>query len=420
VRKSSVTPSPNLPPVDFWENDLEIPAANLLAAAQKPDYIRPWVKRRSPTEISVLRVLIGLPIAIEEKGRTEELLQYAGALRPFVPVALFGLYRSTDATIEVANGCLSQELRQLAADGDGKYGKNALLFAIYDYSLKELEKVLLLHKLHTVGLARMKLAQTPRRPKEGALLEFLRSDSLKKVLKDFDQNQQDDRRCTLRGVLERQGGFLVYIRRPHKEDQLLIEDRLRHGHKADWMVLEFREDGRFLNVASHGKNASFEIANRIASAFYRRECVYMNIEEITYPAKLEKFLGRLAKNEAAQLVMVAVGLREPPLPGFETLGGSNTANRSVGPGILELQRLLRTRLLTGEYIERFTVLYDQRKRVRFRIDRLEDTTSKHPGYVVRYRDRDVRLTERPEFEKLFEREHGFKIVSTEKRKSKKR
>jgi hypothetical protein len=266
----------------------------------------------------------------------------------------------------------------------------------------------------------MKLTRMPRRPKSGQLLEFLRSDSLKKVLEDFDRHQQDDRRCALRGVLERQGGYLVYIRRPHKEDQLLIEDRLWHGHKADWIVLEFREEGRFLNVASHGKRASFEIANRIASAFYRQECEYVNIEEITYAARLEKFLERMAKNQASQLVMVAVGLREPPLPGFETLGGSNSASRSVGPGILELQRLLKTQLLTGEYVERFTVFYDQRKRVRFRIDRMEDARSEHPGYVVRYRDRDVRLTERPEFEKLFEREHGFKIVSTEKRKVKKR
>ena len=65
MTKPPEAPSPAFPPMDFWENDLEIPAASLLAEAEKPDYIRSWVKQRSPIEVSVLRVLFDLPIAIE-------------------------------------------------------------------------------------------------------------------------------------------------------------------------------------------------------------------------------------------------------------------------------------------------------------------------------------------------------------------
>ena len=166
-------------------------------------------------------------------------------------------------------------------------------------------------------------------------MEFLASEDLKKLLERFDRDRRDRRRYQLRGAFEREGGCLVYIRRPHKEARLLISDRLRHGHQADWIVLEFREEGRLLNVASHGKKASFEIADRIASAFYGQPCEYINVEEVVYSAQLEAFLEQLAKSKAQDLLMVAFGFREPLLPGLEVLEGFNPANVSAGPAILD-------------------------------------------------------------------------------------
>jgi hypothetical protein len=198
--------------------------------------------------------------------------------------------------MEVADECVSDHLRGLAAIGEGVYDKSALLFAISDHSLEKLEKVFFLDKLHRVGLARLKLRRTPRRPRQ-SLLGFLASEDLKKLLERFDRDRRDRRRSQLRGVFERDGGCLVYIRGPHKEARLLLGDRLRHGHRADWIVLEFREGGRRLNVASHGKKASFEIADRIASVFYGQLCEYINVEEVVYSAQLEAFLEQLAKGD---------------------------------------------------------------------------------------------------------------------------
>ena len=418
MTKAPEASSPAFPSIDFWEDRLEI-RADLVTAYRTPSQIERWVNNRSPAEVAVLRALVGLPADAKRNDRRADLLRYGDELRRFVPVSVFGLYKSTLATIEVAKACVSDQLRALATISDGTYDKSALLFAIYDHSIDELERVLFLDKLHRVGLARMKLRRTPRRPSR-SLMSFLLSDDLKKLLERFDHDRRDGRRCQLRGVFEREGGRLVYIRRPHKEGQLLISDRLRHGHRADWIVLEFRKECRLLNVASHGKKASFAIADRIASAFYGQPCEYVNIEEVVYSAQLEAFLERLAKNEAQGLVMAAFGFREPPLPTLEGLEGFNSGSVSVGPAILELQRLLHAPLLDGDHLQHLKIVYRD-KRVPLRIDRLEDAgPNKGPRYVVRYRDQSLNLAERAEFEKLIERDHGFKICSTEKNRAKKR
>ena len=408
--------SPPLPPNDFWEDRLEI-RADFLSAYRTPSQIERWVANRSRNEVAVLRALVGLPADAKRSDRRADLLKYADELRRFIPVSVFGLYKSTLATVEVASGCVSKEILKLAAADEDTHDKTALLFAIYDHSLDALEKVFFLDKLHRVGLARMKLRRVPRRPRS-SLMSFLCSDRFKELLERFDRDRRDGRRCQLRSVFERKGGCLVYIRCPHTEGRLLIGDRLRHGHRADWIVLEFRKEGRLLNVASHGKKASFAIADRIASSFYGQACEYRNIEEVVYSAQLEAFLDQLATNKAQDLLMVSFGFREPPLPALEVLEGSNSASVSVGPAILALQRLLQLSLLDGDHLEHLKVVYRD-KRVPLRIDRLEETNQGRQ-YVIRYRDQSLNLTERAEFEKLIERNHGFKIVSTEKNRVKKR
>ena len=126
----------------------------------------------------------------------------------------------------------------------------------------------------------------------------------------------------------------MFIRRPHKPTHQLVDDRVVHGHKADWIVLEYREEGRLLNVASHGKKASFVIANQITSAFFDAPCEYVNVEEVVFPGQLQRFLEQLAEDDASELTLVAAELRELPLRGFDTLGGSSELNASVGPGVL--------------------------------------------------------------------------------------
>jgi hypothetical protein len=415
VSQVPLTPS-STPALDFWEDKLETRAADLLSISRNSNSIGKWIKQRSSAEISVLRALVGLPIDPGAKGRAEQLLQYTDDLGRFVPVASFGFYKSMQAALEVAEAHISADLLCLAEKSDGTYDTIALLFAIYDHSPDGLELVFYLDKLHRVGLAPMKLRRVPRRPAQ-SFSSFLHSGRLHGVLRSFDDEQRDGRRCTLRRVLDRDGGHLVFIRRPFRWTHQLVDNRVVHGHTADWIVLEFREEGRLLNVASHGKKSSFIIANRIASAFYGTPSEYVNVEEVAFPAQLQHFLDRLAADEAPELTLVAVEFGELPLPGFSQFGGSNAKNAPVGQGVRILEARLETRLLDGEHVHSIKVLY-KHKRVLIKIEDSEKSSLDERRYVVRYGDQRLNLRERKEFEDLIERGYGFKIVSTEKRRIK--
>jgi hypothetical protein len=91
----------------------------------------------------------------------------------------------------------------------------------------------------------------------------------------------------------------------------------------------------------------------------------------------------------------------------------------VGTGVLALEKLLATPLLDGEHFSSCKVLF-KNKRVLIKIERAEDATLAKRRYVVRYGDQRLNLTERKRFQELIEREYGFKIVSTEKRRIKAR
>ena len=89
--------SPGLPPIDFWEDRLEI-RADLIAAYRSQSEIERWLNNRAGAEVAVLRALVGLPADAKRNERRADLLRYADELRRFVPVSVFGLYKSTLAT----------------------------------------------------------------------------------------------------------------------------------------------------------------------------------------------------------------------------------------------------------------------------------------------------------------------------------
>ena len=126
------TGGPSDPPVTFWEHALEIPASRLLAFADEPGFIGPWLKRRSLRQVSMLRALLGLPIEAPAQERRTALQECSNAVRRFVPAAEFAARKSMHATLAVAKMCLSETDIALAHEAEGRYDTMALVFAILD------------------------------------------------------------------------------------------------------------------------------------------------------------------------------------------------------------------------------------------------------------------------------------------------
>ena len=194
-----------------------------------------------------------------------------------------------------------------------------------------------LDKLHKVGFARMRLPQPPRRPSR-RFKDFLASGEVLAVLRQFDADQRDRHTSEFQQVIELRDAEVVFIRRPHQQRYVLAENRVVHGFTPDQIVLDFRDEAARLNIASHGHAASYEIANRLASAFYGRECEYENLTEETFAAQVLRFLHSLRSNQARDLRLVEIAVKQSPLHGALDIAINSSDNSAIGVGLSELER----------------------------------------------------------------------------------
>lgn len=403
---------PDGPPVKFWENTLEFPAARLLENAESPEFMNNWVQHRRPRQVAMLRHLLGLPVDARLRERKAQLRDRQDELIKFVPAIPFAIRKSMQATLDVAVDCLDEAIIALARERDGSYDTTALIFGILDRSWPDLEKVFHLDKLHKVGFERMRLRRPPRRPAQ-RFKDFLASDEVLAVLRRFDAEQRDRHTSQFQKVIEVRDAQVVFIRRPHQESYVLAGNEVIHGFSSDQIVLDFRNEAARLNVASHNHAASYEIANRIASAFYRQPCEYEDVTEEAFAAQIARFLRALRDDQARDLRLVEIRLQGSPLRGAPDMDLSNRSNLSLGPALAQLERALAWTINDVDFLPSFKILFNQ-KRVPMEIEPLGGS-GEDRKYVLRYRDKSLPLDERPVFEALIEQDHGIKVVPTEKR-----
>lgn len=404
---------PDRPPIEFWENTLELPVTRLLEDAEAPQFMTYWIGQRRARQVAMLRYLLGLPVEVPLKERKSQLRDRQAELIRFVPALQFALRKSMHAALDVAAGCLDDAIIELAQESNGSYDTVALIFGILDRSWPNLEKVFHLDKLHKVGFARMRLPKPPRRPAR-RFKDFLASGEPVAMLRRFDADQGDRHTSQFQQVIKVRDAQVVFIRRPHQQQYVLAEDRVVHGFSPDQIVLDFRDEAARLNIASHGHAASYDIANRLASAFYGRDCVYENITEEAFAAQIARFLRTLRNEKARDLRLVEMRLRATPLYGGPDLHLSNKDDLSIGRALEELEQALNWTIEDLDRIPGFKVLYND-KRVAMEIEPVEAGSADDRKYALRYRDQSLSLSERRVFEELIEQDHGIKVVSTEKR-----
>ena len=352
VFENASTGEPSEPPIDFWEHTLEIPASRLLDFANDPGFMGLWIKRRTLRQVMMLRSLLGLPTEASARERRTGLQELSSELGRFVLAAEFASRKSMHATLDVAKGCLGETEIALAYLADGGYDTTALVFAILDRAWPELEKLFHLDKLHKVGFARMRLAKPPRRP-ERKLKYFLNSGELLSLLRHYDAEQNDRHRSELQTIIELPGSMIVFIRRPHHQSLVLTEQRVVHGFTADQIILDFRDEAARLNVASHGHAASYDIANRIASAYYGQSCEYENITEETYPAQISRFLRMVRDNEEHDFRLVEMLLQRSPLTGAPDLLLKNDDGLPISAALAQIEQALSWTIDDLDRIPRF-------------------------------------------------------------------
>jgi hypothetical protein len=399
---------------NFWEDDLEMSLDPWLGYATNRSYMENWLLGLTKRQIQVLCESLDLDGGERLKDQREALLGSNGRLIPYFLVDRFHYRRSKVATADYAATVLPTKAIEDSRSGADGFDTLALLFSLYRKAPSHLRTVYHLERIHSTGFARMKIKGNVRRPEKVSFVDFLTQKVVEQILAAYDREKNDGRGSEFKNIVPHGQHHLLFIRREEQRSMLLRSQHAVHGFKPEWIVLDFRDNGKGVDISSLSMSVPLEIANRIASAYFNHKCEYENEVQVTYKEQIVKFLDRLTKDECRDdgLVLVEATVRNSPLDGAPGLRISSGESESIGESIRHFERAVAKIMDDLDLVKSIKVLYAD-KRVGMMFDRVE---SVEEGYVVRYHDAMLNAKERQAFEtKLREEPYGLRVLSTEKR-----
>lgn len=395
----------------FWEDDLEMAMAPVLQPALANGHVSEWIGKRPGRQVSVLCRLLGVDEGGSVQERKSALKNLHDDALPYVLVDRFAKYKSSVAVIDLARGCLPAPVLELCQkDEDGReYDTAALLFALYARDADNLRLVFHLDKIHKSGFARMKLKTKARKPAR-SLMDVLEEKQLRGALQAFDQTKRDGRQSELKAVVPHGERFLVFIRRANRRDLILGNGGVMHGYRPEWIILDFEAGAKRVNISSDTVSIPLEIANRIASDYFGKDCEYDNESEITYARQIQRFLQKLSGKSTGEVVLVELVAGNCALGGSPKIKITDPDSNSIGPAVAHFEKAVGGLFDQVQHLESVKV-YFRKKRVSLIFEAEEDEDE----YVVRYSDHRLNAGERILFENYMRETHGIPVLSTEKR-----
>ncbi|MDP8241340.1 MAG: hypothetical protein P9X24_19810 [Candidatus Hatepunaea meridiana] len=217
------------PPLTFWENDLEMGLEDFFARSRQDGFVADWVNRRTGRQVNLLCMNLGLDGTGSVQYKKDRLRSCKDELLSYLLVDQFAKYKSKIATVDFANGVLTDGVLETCRKTEEDFDTTALLFAIYNNRWSDLRLVFHLDKTHKSGFARMKLKDTVRRPQQ-SFQEFLLPEKVKDILDGFDRTKGDGHLSEFKNVVSQDGHNLVFIRRAERPSLVL-----RGGRNNPWL-----------------------------------------------------------------------------------------------------------------------------------------------------------------------------------------
>ncbi len=400
----------NEPTSAFWENDLEMGLEDFLARSRRDGFMDDWISHRTGRQVDVLCNNLSLDGTGSVQSKKDRLRSCDDKLQPYLLVDQFAKYKSKIATVDFAKRVLAGDALEICRKNDEDFDTTALLFAIYHKNWSNLRLVFHLDKIHKSGFARMKLKDKVRRPQR-SFQEFLLPETVQGILEGFDKVKGDGRTSEFKSVVNHNEHHLVFIRRAERPDLVLRKGGIVHGYRPEWIILDFADSAKRVDISSVSVSVPLEIANRLVSGYFGMSCEYENESQITFAKQLERFLDILRKEKTGELLLVEVVVLNSPLEGSPKIKITDPDSHPIGDAIGHFEKAVGGILSEIENIESIKVYYHN-KRVSLIFEKIEDEDDK---YVVRYSDHRLNATERRMFEDYLRDIHGIPILSTEKR-----
>jgi hypothetical protein len=392
------------PPPEFWESELEMNLEHAFLQLREEGRMETWVEKRKGREAKVLLQNCGIATEVSSRKNKETLRACNGHLLQYALVDYFRARKLKQAIIDVATKHLTPEEIEPCRAKDG-YDVAALLYALYHKDPKALRDVFLLDKFHKSGFARMVLDKNIRRP-EQPLSDFLTPEYMCELLQACDLDRNDGRTSELKDIRSDDDRYSIYIRRADRPEMIVGAAGVLHGYKPEWIILNFLDGGKRVNIASTSIKTPVHIANRLAHAYFQQPCEYINQSKITTPKQIERLFSLLKDGRDENLTLVALTVKHSPLEGQPRL--TIESSEGIGDALFQFERQVGDLLSSMSKIEKFNLVY-RKKKVHLKLEHVD------AGVVVRYSDGKLNLSERKQFETYMEKEHGITALSTEKR-----
>lgn len=393
----------------FWEDDLEMSIEPLLRPALENGTFGEWLGKRSGRQVSMLCAALGIDEDGSVQARKAALSDIGEVALAYLLVESFAKFKSKVAVVGVAKQHLTKAVVEACQKDEAgeDFDTAALLFALFRKDPELLRLVFHVDKIHKTGFARMKLKGDVRSPAR-ALGEALPEKDLRKLLDAFDKTKHDGRRSELKAAVPIDGRFLVFVRRAERPDHIIGAGGLVHGYRPEWIILDFEDRAKRVNISSVSVSVPLEIANRIASTYHGKEVEYDNESEITYAKQIAKLLRSLVPLKQGDLLLVELVVAVSPLEGSAKIKITN--DTPIGDAVSHFERGIGGILDRVERLESAKVLFKQK-----RVSLLFESDGADEQYVVRYSDHRLNASERRVFEDHMRKVHGIPVLSTEKR-----
>jgi len=180
-------------------------------------------------------------------------------------------------------------MKSYLVKNNSKYDKKSLLFLLFHADHNLLKSVYHFDKIQRKGFMSFALQKAPRQPNI-PFKNFISQETIEQVLKDNDAKRSDGFENQLQGFFYHQNRLYILIRRASDIDLLLSSNKVIHGHKPDWMILDFLLNGTQVDLCAKNIDQTIEIANSIASIYFNCECVFINVQDKNFAAQVRKFI----------------------------------------------------------------------------------------------------------------------------------
>ncbi|BET29058.1 MULTISPECIES: hypothetical protein [Wolbachia] len=336
-------------------------------------------------------------ISVQEQRKM--LIGCSDSLFNYYLLSHFNHSKLESAVVEVARSVLAEELIANFLCKNNKHDKKSLVFALFHSDPELIKCVYHFDKVQKRGFSSFTLQNSPRQMKT-PFKNFISKEVTYRLLKEYDAEKDDGFETQLQGFFYHQNRIYVFIRRASDKDLLFNSNRIIHGYRPSWIILDFSLHGNQVNLCAKDFNESLKIANSIVSNYFECECLFIDMKDQNCTLLVATFLKSSIEGTDPNICLFEVKFRSTQLKKDTYLVVVTNPVNSIAR---ELQMLKLTIEQDNSLVESIRIVFLEKKVTLF-FKRNEHYT------IIYYSEHILNKKEREDFKSLMKETYGLTIL----------